>query len=752
MTNDFDVSTDKLRAFYETLLPRSGVYCVTTITREKIATNHFVGSVSELTSLVRRKMGDYNVFVSPNSFHSSKSRKAENAAFAKSFYLDLDVGDGKSYETRRAAEVALAEFCDRFKFPEPLRVNSGQGLHAYWILSEEIAVEKWKPLAKKLKALCLSAGLGIDTNVTADAARVLRAPFTLNLKVSPPLPTHTYASNSAASIRFHAFSALVEAAATHVSRPSSQDDTNAAAELQDEILSRLKELSKSGVDADTKAVAESNSFQQSPENIYRIRSALDAQILSGQQPDYAEWSKYMLMLKSLVTLEGWDETVVWQIFDEWSAHCGGNYHADNNRRQWDACKSRPENPLTFRTLLHHFPDSSRGSGIQPSAGIGGVGAGDPWAGESGYMTLSATAPPAREYLLAGTAVSGTAIVLAGLGGTAKTIASMQICVNSALGKNLGAVTIAEGCSLLILGEEAKPERDRRFGALCKDLSPSDRDIVRQRIRCMPAAGVDVRLTSMTAGNLAETSMADRIVALGREHSERCGSPLRFLVLDHIRLLMTGDSSADTDVTQVTRVLAKIALELNCCVIVIAHSPKAARGATESSDAREVFGSSAFVDNTRGAFVLSTMRPDEAKKFDITSDDAKNYVRLACVKANYGPSDGEWWFKKVSIPDWGTAKLEPVNLFKASSFPNYSALQTRIIGVIRNSPRPVTERNLRDMAGMAGPLKASDAEVRRTIGRILGEGIVVRRDITPQERSQHRLSSNAKVAIDLPTVG
>jgi hypothetical protein len=59
-------------------------------------------------------------------------------------------------------------------------IDSGNGLHVYWILKEQVETETWKPYAEKFKDLCHKQGLVIDPAVPADAARVLRVPFTKN--------------------------------------------------------------------------------------------------------------------------------------------------------------------------------------------------------------------------------------------------------------------------------------------------------------------------------------------------------------------------------------------------------------------------------------------------------------------------------------------------------------------------------------------------------------------------------------------
>lgn len=126
-----------------------------------------------------------NVFIAPGSF-LNHSRRAENSAFLRSFFVDLDVGEGKGYQDQSEALTGLDAFIARTGLPPPVRVNSGSGVHAYWIFDEDVPAAEWKPYAKKFKEFCIDHELCIDPVVSADAARIMRCPNTLNYKTDPP--------------------------------------------------------------------------------------------------------------------------------------------------------------------------------------------------------------------------------------------------------------------------------------------------------------------------------------------------------------------------------------------------------------------------------------------------------------------------------------------------------------------------------------------------------------------------------------
>jgi len=178
-----------IKEFYEKALPSQGVYCVAGIDKEGKITNEFAETLSELLEIVERLKEDkQNVFVALNTF-GGYSRRADNALYCRSFFIDLDVGDNpKKYKSKDEALASLNDFVSITRLPPPIRVDSGGGVHAYWLFDRDVPTEEWKPYALKFKQLCLDH-IKIDPAVTADAARILRCPETFNYKKDEPAPT-----------------------------------------------------------------------------------------------------------------------------------------------------------------------------------------------------------------------------------------------------------------------------------------------------------------------------------------------------------------------------------------------------------------------------------------------------------------------------------------------------------------------------------------------------------------------------------
>lgn len=120
------------------------------------------------------------------------SRKATNTAGAYAFWLDIDVSvqkaaDGKGYASLEDARQALENFCLQAGLPQPTHiVNSGGGLHAYFVLDGFIRRTVWTEHAVKLKALAHTFRFLADDSRTSDIASVLRIPGTVNHKYHPP--------------------------------------------------------------------------------------------------------------------------------------------------------------------------------------------------------------------------------------------------------------------------------------------------------------------------------------------------------------------------------------------------------------------------------------------------------------------------------------------------------------------------------------------------------------------------------------
>ena len=122
-------------------------------------------------------------------------REHSNAKFFRSLWMDIDCGPDKAapnkkgkicgYIDQRTGLEAVKAFCRKLNLPRPIIIDSGYGLHFYWVLSETIPRNMWESLSKRLRDLALEEKLIVDTAVF-EASRVLREPGTYNFKKDEP--------------------------------------------------------------------------------------------------------------------------------------------------------------------------------------------------------------------------------------------------------------------------------------------------------------------------------------------------------------------------------------------------------------------------------------------------------------------------------------------------------------------------------------------------------------------------------------
>jgi putative DNA primase/helicase len=118
----------------------------------------------------------------------ASERKAQFAKNVSCFFLDCDVGTRADKFALKTDAIAAIKRLEIDFLPCTAIVDSGGGYHAYWRLPTPIAAQKWLSIAQRLKKALQAAGVGADPTVTADLARVLRVPGTVNRKTDTPRP------------------------------------------------------------------------------------------------------------------------------------------------------------------------------------------------------------------------------------------------------------------------------------------------------------------------------------------------------------------------------------------------------------------------------------------------------------------------------------------------------------------------------------------------------------------------------------
>ena len=162
-----------------------------------------VGSLEELAQAFRKQMSinpNRNLWFSPAGYYPKApedyrtGRKQIYVKALRTFWADIDVSPDLSkttaiFRTKEEAWAACRTMCARVGLPTPLLVDSGNGIHVYWPLSEEIDRARWDVIAGKFHAVCELFGAGVDRNRAEDCASLLRIPGSINVGKDYDNPT-----------------------------------------------------------------------------------------------------------------------------------------------------------------------------------------------------------------------------------------------------------------------------------------------------------------------------------------------------------------------------------------------------------------------------------------------------------------------------------------------------------------------------------------------------------------------------------
>jgi hypothetical protein len=186
MTSNFDL--------LDVVLPSEGRYCAWG--NGRYISQEFYDTREEFNKqidwLVNNK---FDAYFGCAKYGDANHRKHSNAEYFRALWMDIDCGPEKAapdangkikgYIDQSTGLQAVAAFCKKNALPRPIVVDSGYGLHFYWVLSETLRRNVWDSLSKGLRDLALKDGLIVDTAVF-EASRVLRVPGTYNYKKDEP--------------------------------------------------------------------------------------------------------------------------------------------------------------------------------------------------------------------------------------------------------------------------------------------------------------------------------------------------------------------------------------------------------------------------------------------------------------------------------------------------------------------------------------------------------------------------------------
>lgn len=263
-----------------------------------------------------------NIFFATGSY-AGKNRKDPVAK--RAFFLDLD---GKDFGSIEDALRGLSVFVKATGLPPPsIYVHSGRGVHVYWCLDRDIPTSEWVPVAKALKAKCEELDFKADSSATADPARVLRAPGTLNRKGTNPLPCRVLADNGTV----HTLESIARQLSPAI----------VGAPVVSGAIQRLSSLAPADVLSTKTAYRDLKA-----DEVEAMLSCIELPTIDGRD----------MWITILNAVQDWGKKSEesWDLFDAWSATQPG-YNQAANRKTWESFS--PGGGITVGTLVKMAMDN-----------------------------------------------------------------------------------------------------------------------------------------------------------------------------------------------------------------------------------------------------------------------------------------------------------------------------------------------------------------------------------------------------------
>ena len=181
-----------LLAFFQAIIPPDGFKFLIEVrangTKAHYPYDTFEGLVEKAEEFIANGKPFYHACssykeIKYNEWGYAIGRTQDNVKWVKALWQDIDVGKvdkatgvlkADNYASKKEAWIAVQAMCKIVGMPEPMLVDSGNGLHCYWPFEEAIPPNEWVEIALLARAAFKHVGFKFDTSRDADCASILR--------------------------------------------------------------------------------------------------------------------------------------------------------------------------------------------------------------------------------------------------------------------------------------------------------------------------------------------------------------------------------------------------------------------------------------------------------------------------------------------------------------------------------------------------------------------------------------------------
>ncbi len=545
-----DMSPIFQRKFLERARSGGGKLCFKSIDG-RFHERHF-RDVDEALQLIKGFGINSDIWVSMATYSNPEiSRSKKNAESLNAMWIDVDAHVGSKYSTVQDVKHAVALFIDFTALPPPNLVHlTGHGMHALWVFDQSISTERWQPVASNLQELTSRLSLGADP-ITADAARILRVPGTMNFRDRTSPQKCKLIDPGRELLNFENFSASVA-----------------------EALAKAPAASRAN---NTQPIPPEKDIPENSENIRIVE-----RMLSAINPDisYCNWRSISWAVQST----GWQ--AAYNLAKSWSRK-GTLWDERAFDRMWH---SFDKNGGTGFGTLVHFARSGGYSGPLPISAKFQTST-DRFSSTDTCQLVTERAcdiePEPVEWLVDQSIPLGAMVVIGGQPGMGKSQIAISLAASVTTGKGLpDSSTFDKQGSVIILANEDDAART-----------------IRPRL---DAAGADLSKVHIVQGvsrqgGAADLFQLDTDIRELRSKTQSLGD-VRLIIIDPPSAYLGSkvDSYKDADVRQVLTPLGSLAQDTGALILLVVHLNK-----RSDAGAQQRFGgSTAWVAAPRAAFLVA----------------------------------------------------------------------------------------------------------------------------------------------------
>lgn len=234
---------------------------------------------------------------------------------------------------------------------------------------------------------------------------------------------------------------------------------------------------------------------------------------------------------------------------------------------------------------------------------------------------------------------GAVGLLVGPGSVGKSYLALELAISVTLAHNFLGVPgpfehLIAGRTAMVFGEDDKAIVNNRMHYLAERfrLRPDDRERLDRDMLVLSLVGEDMRVTEVDMRNVREGPFLNRLrtVCQGR----------RLVFIDPLIRLHDSDENDNTAASHLMLSIQRIARDTRCAIVLLHHSGK---GQVDGWAAAR--GASAITTTARWQLNATAPSKEEREKFQLTDDDARNWVKVDGVKMNYGENVRHFWLRR-----------------------------------------------------------------------------------------------------------